>query len=197
MFQTILFIQLLLVHYTIQGKVRYEVDCNKNVSLTCPDVDFDNLNFLSVTWYKLEKQKKHGIVRKGKSDTSTQNYNFTRVATFGEKYSLFIPNVTPEDSGNYECAISANVGGQNLNLGVDLTVYDCVTQAETTSVITVFNTTESTLLCQNQAEDLPVLWGIIGYVAVGLTKILICLMSIWALHMRSSRQQRVSELEWS
>lgn len=75
-------------------------------------------------WFEqLEKQKKHGIVRKGKSDTSTQNYNFTRVATFGEKYSLFIPNVTPEDSGNYECAISANVGGQNLNLGVDLTVY--------------------------------------------------------------------------
>lgn len=41
---------------------------------------------------------------------------------FGEKYSLFIPSVTPEDSGSYECFISAKIGGQNLYLQVGLTV---------------------------------------------------------------------------
>lgn len=49
-------------------------------------------------------------------------YNFTRHAWFGEKYSLLLPRVTPEDSGSYECAINANVGGRNLNLEVNLIV---------------------------------------------------------------------------
>lgn len=74
-------------------------------------------------WFQqLENQRKIGIVRRGKSGTSPQYYNFTRMAMFGEEYSLFIPSVTPEDSGSYECAISANIGGQNLNLKVVLTV---------------------------------------------------------------------------
>lgn len=44
-----------------------------------------------------------------------------RVA-FGEKYSLMLLGVTPEDSGSYECAISANIGGRNLDVRVALVV---------------------------------------------------------------------------
>lgn len=41
---------------------------------------------------------------------------------FGEKYSLTLLNATPEDSGSYECAINADIGGQNQNIRVDLVV---------------------------------------------------------------------------
>lgn len=58
----------------------------------------------------------------------------------------------------------------------------CVTQTEVTSMTTVFNMTESITICQKkQAEDLPVLWAIIGYAAVGLTKIILCLSIIWVI----------------
>lgn len=71
---------------------------------------------------QLHDQKQHGIIRRGKGDEATQYYDFTRLASFGEKNSLLLPRVTPEDSGSYECAISANVRGRNLNLQVDLIV---------------------------------------------------------------------------
>lgn len=71
---------------------------------------------------QLHDQKQHGIIRRDKGDEATQYYNFARPASFGEKQSLLLPRVTPQDSGSYECAISANVRGRNLNLQVDLIV---------------------------------------------------------------------------
>lgn len=41
---------------------------------------------------------------------------------FGENYSLMLLSVTPQDSGSYECAINANIGGRNLYERVDLVV---------------------------------------------------------------------------
>ncbi|KAM9350799.1 uncharacterized protein ABDE67_008097 [Symphorus nematophorus] len=153
------------------------------------------MNFLSVTWYQISNQKKHGIIRKGKADDSIQNYNFTRPASFGEEYSLLLTRVTPEDSGIYECAISANVGGQNINRQVELIVHDVcvthVTKAELTTVPSVLNVTQPSRLCQKQFKDLPVMWSIIGYVLVGLAKIILSLISIWvmrAVHNRSARR---------
>lgn len=55
----------------------------------------------------------------------------------------------------------------------------CVTQTEVTLLTPESNTTESITICQKQTGDLPVLWAVIGYVAVGLTKIILCLSSIW------------------
>lgn len=49
-------------------------------------------------------------------------YNFSREVTFGEKQNLLLRKVSPADSGDYECTISANVGGQNRNHKVSLIV---------------------------------------------------------------------------
>lgn len=67
-------------------------------------------------------QKKSGIVRKSDGVSETQLFNFHRDARFGENFSLVLPSVSPEDSGNYECVVSSKVGGQNLNVHVKLTV---------------------------------------------------------------------------
>ncbi|XP_044068552.1 uncharacterized protein LOC122883638 [Siniperca chuatsi] len=193
MFQKVLFIKLLLVHYATQIQAEIQASCNEDVPLKCPVVDIDSMDFLSVTWYKHNNQKKLGIIRRGKDENLTQHYNFTRSARFGEKHSLFLDSVTPEDSGTYECYISANVGGQNQNPTVVLTVNVCTTQADLTTMTSVLNTTHSDLLCHNQVEDLPVMWSIVGYVALGLAKIILSLISIWviqAIRIRSSRRRQ-------
>uniref|UniRef100_A0A3Q3JIJ0 Ig-like domain-containing protein n=1 Tax=Monopterus albus TaxID=43700 RepID=A0A3Q3JIJ0_MONAL len=196
MFLTVLFIKLLLVHYATQSQVKVQACCGHKVSLKCPNVDFDTMDFVSMGWYKLNKENKDGIIRRSKGDKSGQHYNFPRNASLDNKYNLLLSNVTPEDSGTYECFIGANVGGQNRYLQVNLTVQVCVTsQAPLTTLTTMTpdNTTESALACSKQAEDLPVLWTVSGCVAVGLGKIILCLISIWVFQIIcSSRQQR----EW-
>ncbi|XP_037627441.1 uncharacterized protein LOC119489278 [Sebastes umbrosus] len=194
MSQKVLFIKLLLLHYATQSRPENNANCYEDVQVMCPDEAIDSRDFISVAWYKINNSQKLGIIRKSKDSKTPQYYPFTRShkPEFGEKYSLLLPRVTPEDSGTYECEISANVGGQNMNLEVDLTVHACVTQADLTTITTTpeFNLTQPNLPCHNQVEDLPVMWSGIGFVAVGLTKIILSLISIQvvqAVCMRSSR----------
>ncbi|XP_050927332.1 uncharacterized protein LOC127142582 [Lates calcarifer] len=190
MSQTLLFIKLLLVHHTAQSLTETQAHCNDNVSLKCAD-DIDSMDFLSVTWYKITDEKKRGIIRRGKGDSQTQNYTFPREAKFGSggTYSLVLFSVKPGDSGTYECAISADIGGRNQNHEVKLLVHECVTRAELTTATAVLNSTLSTLPCQQQAEDLPVVWSVVGYVAIGLVKIFLCVISILVIRIRSSKRR--------
>ncbi|XP_051281641.1 uncharacterized protein LOC127377614 [Dicentrarchus labrax] len=192
MLQKVLFIKLLLVHYATQTPSEITAACDEDVQLKCSSLESGRTDFLSVTWYKLDPSKR-GIIRRGKNDEALQSYNFTRPARFGEKYSLLLPRVTPEDSGTYECSINANVGRQNQYDKVILIVNVCASQADLTTVTNVLNTTHHVSLCHNEAEDLPVMWSITGYVAVGLAKILLSLISILvirAFRIRSSRQRQ-------
>ncbi|XP_035501836.1 uncharacterized protein LOC118317335 [Scophthalmus maximus] len=177
MLQTVFFIKLLLLRYAAQSQV---ADCNQDVSLECPYDDIDGRDFLSVTWYKLNNEQRIGIIRRKKGSNETQPYNFTRPAKFGEKYSLLLPGVTPEDSGSYDCSISAKIGGKNLNQQINLTINECVTQAEQ------FNATLPSHV--KDVKVLPVMWSILGYVAVGLVKVLLSLISIWIIQIWSSRR---------
>uniref|UniRef100_A0A3B4T844 Si:dkey-109a10.2 n=1 Tax=Seriola dumerili TaxID=41447 RepID=A0A3B4T844_SERDU len=184
-----------LFFFSTHTQNRYQVGiqahCNQNVSLKCSGDDIDNMDFLSVTWYKLKDDGQVGIIRRDKGENITHPYDSASVAQFGENYSLLLPRVKPEDSGTYECAISANIGQQNLNFEVSLTINECVTQPELTTMATVSNTTQSILACNIQVEDLPVIWSITGYVAVSFVKIVLCVISIWVIRIRSSnRQQR-------
>ncbi|KAF1390114.1 hypothetical protein PFLUV_G00054750 [Perca fluviatilis] len=194
MSQKVLLIKLLLVHYATQEM--QTANCDEDVVLKCerPGVDIDTVDYLSVAWYKFNNQKKkNGIIRMSKDNNTPQYYSFPRSPqpSFGEKHSLLLPRVTPEDSGTYECHISANVGSQNQDLSVNLMVHACATQADLTTMTTVLNTTQSAAVCHRQVEDMPVMWSIIVYVAVGLSKIVLALISIWvieAVRMRSSRR---------
>lgn len=193
----VLFIKLLLVHYTTQSITETRINCYEDVSLKCPGVDSDSMRFLSLSWYKLDGQNKpQGIIRRLKGIETPQNYNFSRPATFGRNFSLLLQKVTPEDSGSYQCSISANVGRQNQDHKVELIVNVCVTEANLTTPTNVLNTTQPDLLCQKQVEDLPVMWTVIGYVAVGLSKIILSLISIWVIRAVSSRSSRQRQHRW-
>ena len=49
-------------------------------------------------------------------------YDFNRTAYLTDENSLLLPDLTPEDSGIYECQIGAKVGGQNTESVVVLEV---------------------------------------------------------------------------
>uniref|UniRef100_A0A3Q4GJU6 Si:dkey-109a10.2 n=1 Tax=Neolamprologus brichardi TaxID=32507 RepID=A0A3Q4GJU6_NEOBR len=181
--------QLLLLHYASQSKIDIKRSCNEDVSLECPVAE-KNSNFLSVAWYKVNNGNKHGIIRRGNGEDPVY-YNFSREVTFGEKQNLLLRKVSPADSGDYECAISANVGGQNENHKVSLIINECVPTAPLTTLhyLNTTMTAPTSPPCQTQLLDLPVTWSIAGYAAVALAKIVLSLIVIWVIRLRSSRQR--------
>ncbi|KAM9856147.1 uncharacterized protein ACBR49_002276 [Aulostomus maculatus] len=191
----LLLLLLLLVYYATQTQAEVQANCGEDVSLECPGVDVTSMTFLSVTWYKVNNKGKKGIVRKYKEESVARLFGFPRPAQFGEKLNLFLPNVSPEDSGTYECAISAPVGGQNLYPSVNLSVPVCVTQADLLTTKNVRNTTADQQ-CKKQ-EELPVTWSIVGYLAVGGGKIVLSLFSIWVINKLSLRSSLQDEVEWT
>ncbi|XP_028266749.1 uncharacterized protein LOC114439149 isoform X2 [Parambassis ranga] len=185
MCQAVLFIKLLLVHYATQSQL--QAACNTDVALQCPGVS-NSTDFLSVTWYKFMNNEKAGIIR-GNGVHTPQRYKYHRDASLGDKQSLLLGGVTPEDSGRYECAIHAKVGGKNQYYEVHLTVHECTTQLEMTTVPnTLTNMTLSSQPCHKQGQDLPVVWSVVGYVALAVAKIILSLFTIWIFHIRSSRR---------
>ncbi|XP_065817840.1 uncharacterized protein [Labrus bergylta] len=172
----------------IKSQTEIHAKCKEDVTLKCSDLD--SMEFLSVAWYKIDQQS-HGIIRIDKGQEKPEIYNFTRPAMFGENYGLFLSSVTPEDSGIYECDISAGLGSTNKYPKVHLTVEECATQAELTTSTNALN---STLWVSHEHEkDLPAMWSITGFMAMGLAKIILSVISISvirAVAIRSSRQQR-------
>ncbi|XP_072222939.1 uncharacterized protein [Leuresthes tenuis] len=185
MSQGVLFISLLLVHYAAQNHQQIYAFCNEDVSLECPAINSDNMDFLSLAWYKVSGEKKHGIIRISTGEKTSQKYNFTRVAEFGKQQCLLLPSVKPADSGTYECSVQANVGGKNKRDRVNLMVHECVTQAEPITMTNTLNTTQSNLLYNKQVEDFPLTWTVIGYVVVAVAKIVLSLISIQIMRCAS------------
>lgn len=190
----ILLIKLLLVHYSTQSPTPMVKNCDENVILKCQGVHSDNITFLSLAWYKLTNipGKKQGIIRRSNNDRSPQNFNYSRPAQFGRNYSLFLPNVMPEDSGTYECGVNAKIGGQNQINRILLIVNNC----STTSMTQDWNTTSTNQTCRKEAEDLPIMWSIVGFAAVGFTKIVLSVISIWVIRAFRIRSSRRRQHDW-
>lgn len=182
MSQKELFVTLLLLHYTTTTSVQeIHANCPEQAVLECTSDDLDTWSFLSVSWYKLHSGTNQGIIRKGKGESKTTFLSPDHKARFGENYSLLLPSVTPDDSGTYECAISAKLGGRNQHFKVNLIVNACATQADLTTQLTTANLTNTTnwdQLHNTPAEELPVMWTAIIYLAVALTKVILSLIAI-------------------
>lgn len=67
--------------------------------------------------------KRAGIIRIGKEDAEGLPYTSNSTARIGQGYSLLLHRVTANDSGTYDCDVSADIGGQNMNLFVTLLVH--------------------------------------------------------------------------
>ncbi|KAK5609044.1 hypothetical protein CRENBAI_016921 [Crenichthys baileyi] len=172
---------LLLVQITTQSHPREVLkNCNDDVTLECPVLS--SMDFFSLTWYKDNTP----IIRRRKH--VTQSSNFSRDAELRENLGLFLPKVKPTDSGTYKCDIKANVGQQNKEGRVSLTVTECVTQIEPTTMTKTVNSTWSSLPLP--VKDFPFTWSVTGYLSVAIAKILLSLISIQMLRILSSRRQK-------
>ncbi|KAM9828492.1 uncharacterized protein LOC133150208 [Syngnathus typhle] len=147
-----------------------DVECGKDVSLSC--LCWDGTDFLFLSWYKMSGQERTFII---KVDGSWRQIEATRSqrATFGNNHSLHLPAVTPRDSGTYKCVITAKVGGQSKDCTFGLRVQDCgATAATATSALNGSRHEEALPL------PLPVTWTALGCLAVALVKALVSCISI-------------------
>lgn len=92
-----------------------------DVFLCLSELFFFHVKGTKCVFKQLHGERRQGIIRKNKGEEE-KLFNISRPASFGEKYSLLLPSVTDEDSGTYECTISANIGGKNMNHLIHLTV---------------------------------------------------------------------------
>lgn len=131
--------------HAAQTGAEQTADCHEDVSLPCPGAS--TTPFISVTWYKVcpsfaasfhllhavvgdacisvlkfHKGSKEGVITKHRGLMEPRVYSPSRRVVFGQEYSLTLLSVTPEDSGAYECAINADIGGRNQNSRVVLVV---------------------------------------------------------------------------
>lgn len=74
---------------------------------------------------------------------------------------------------------------------------ECVTEADLTTKANVLNATQPNRIYV-QPEDLPLMWAIIGYVAVAIGKMVLSLISIWVNKLYwSARTVWISHRLWS
>uniref|UniRef100_A0A3P9KPR8 Ig-like domain-containing protein n=1 Tax=Oryzias latipes TaxID=8090 RepID=A0A3P9KPR8_ORYLA len=180
--------QLLLVRYAASIP-QVDADCNGNVTLPCPAVNQENMDFLALAWYKEDSNgKRHGIIRK--SDDGVMAFENGRSASFGTMHSLLLNWVNASDEGTYLCAMSANVGGQNKEARVELTVRVCRTEVQLTTVnyVTSLRANQTSQVCNE--VHIPQTWSLLGFGAVAAVKILLSIITIKVIRSRCLKRRR-------
>ncbi|XP_068599067.1 LOW QUALITY PROTEIN: uncharacterized protein [Brachionichthys hirsutus] len=192
---------LLLLLSAARSLAETRAGCGDDVTLKCPDFVTGSADYLSVTWNKLSR--KRGIIRRARGDNVTQLFGFGRPAAFGADQSLLLRNVTPEDSGGYECFVTAHVGGRNRKGRVDLLVSGelRVKRAEPSDtsadcVWVKFTGPQRRTRPATLRGDLPPVWALLRYSAVGVAKIALSLISIWVIRAVRSRSSRRRQRKW-
>ncbi|KAG5282430.1 hypothetical protein AALO_G00055920 [Alosa alosa] len=148
-----------------------DIECYSNVSLPC-EAGYLGPKFCSLTWYK----NRTGVLRWIWNDTKRGDYwrmgNVTRQAALGPEGQLILPRVTPNDTGTYKCFLRANLGEQNLESSVYLSV-------NVTCVEPVTSTPSSCPLLD--VLEMHAAWATLGFISLSLLKIILCVVVIKVL----------------
>ncbi|XP_066558830.1 uncharacterized protein LOC136748732 isoform X2 [Amia ocellicauda] len=158
-------------HHSVQA------DCDDTVSLPCSATQ-NTKTYRSITWYRWYKMNnRSGILRKRKD--IIMPFNFSRKAEFGPMEALILPNVRPEDSGKYQCFLSAELGSPNQESEITMTVQECVTQIVSTTITLPVEWTSSGPLvvqrnssvhCGTHMTEVSAVLLVSGFTALGLVK---------------------------
>lgn len=71
---------------------------------------------------KLHEDRKEGLITRRQDQHQPLVYSTSPPVALEEDHSLTLFDVTPGDSGSFECAVNAHIGGRNLNIRVELVV---------------------------------------------------------------------------
>ncbi|XP_064155246.1 uncharacterized protein LOC135234501 isoform X2 [Anguilla rostrata] len=181
-------------------------ECGENITLPC-DATRRSKQYRSVTWYKVSGTRT-GIIRKAQD--RVQQFKAARMAEFGHDESLLVPGVRPEDSGDYECFLSANVGGENKESKLHLSVSECVTPADTTLADTTpVDTTPAALVtltgmmscftapCMDQVVEVSLVLVVTSFSVIAFVKVILSIFSVWVLLLIRRRGERQRMDDWS
>ncbi|XP_061759988.1 uncharacterized protein LOC133554822 isoform X1 [Nerophis ophidion] len=114
-----LIFQVIAVYYAIPSHAEVRATCDQNVDVDCPCRD--SSEFLALRWYKMSGETRYAVI--STSDNGNEKSSFHRPAMFGERNSLHLPRVTPQDSGIYKCIILAGINRPNKECTVNLLVH--------------------------------------------------------------------------
>uniref|UniRef100_A0A8C5FHH6 Ig-like domain-containing protein n=1 Tax=Gadus morhua TaxID=8049 RepID=A0A8C5FHH6_GADMO len=152
----LIYVKLALLHLATSSQEFG--NCKENATLKCDGIKEGSFN--SITWTKMPSSR---IIRR--SHDKIQHYQFNRTAGLTDENSLLLPDLTPEDSGIYECQIGAKVGGQNTESKVVLEVPVCVTEPPTP-----------------EPPDLPIPQTICCFLVICLLKLLLPIIVAQVFH---------------
>ncbi|XP_035529045.1 CD83 antigen [Morone saxatilis] len=102
-----------------------------DVRLQCTAVSQPGVQYRAVRWYKVRDppspSRLSGLLTRDLPDGPTRWYTSgdQEAELMKESNGIFLPNVTCEESGVYECHLAAPVGEQNRDGRVQLTLTDC------------------------------------------------------------------------
>ncbi|KAL6459063.1 hypothetical protein MHYP_G00325350 [Metynnis hypsauchen] len=163
-------------------------NCNSEAILPCAAKSYSHA-YTSVIWYKIYQGREQGIIRHHQG-TSSPYLTYRGIASLTKDYSLVLKNVTYKNAGKYKCQVIAKMGGKNNESHVMLNTSECFTEATPTPVFTVpvLSLTNSSSHGMNSSEisviqplEVTNLWAFVGFLTVGLTKVLLCALCVWVV----------------
>ncbi|XP_036434646.1 uncharacterized protein LOC118813425 isoform X2 [Colossoma macropomum] len=172
-------------------------NCNSEAVLPCAAKSYSHA-YTSIIWYKIYQSKEHGIIIHQRGE-STPYSRYKGIVSLTKDYSLVLKNVTLEHAGMYKCHITAKVGEKNNNSQIMLNTSECITETTPAPVFTapVLSFTHSASHGMNSSEisviqpvEVTTLWAFVGVLTVGLTKVLLCALCVWAVVAFKKRRRR-------
>ncbi|KAL7828726.1 hypothetical protein SRHO_G00323600 [Serrasalmus rhombeus] len=172
-------------------------NCNSEAILPCAAKSYSHA-YTSVIWYKIYQGKEQGVIMHNRGKSSPY-LTYKGIASLTKDYSLVLKNVTFEHAGKYKCHITAKMGEKNNESHVTLNTSECFTEATPTPVftVTVLSLTNSSSHALNSSEtsviqplEVTTLRAFLGFLTVGLIKVLLCALCVWAVVAFKKRRRR-------
>ncbi|KAJ8391291.1 hypothetical protein AAFF_G00090780 [Aldrovandia affinis] len=168
-------------------------ECGQNITLPC-NATRDGEIYRYVIWYKIQwSQDMLNITRTGiimKVNNVVKPFSGARVAMFVNGEGLLLQSIRPEDSGTYECHLSAYVGSSNKDSNLTLNVSECVIPATTPDVVTVTGVMSTSINpYMDQVVEVSMVLIVSGFSAVAVVKVVLSILSVGVLLMVRKREE--------
>ncbi|KAI4874563.1 hypothetical protein NFI96_029039 [Prochilodus magdalenae] len=173
--------------------------CNSEAILPCPVKSYVNA-YTSIIWYKVNASDKEGIIVRKENSTPTPYAKYANVASLTTEDSLVLRNITFKHAETFKCQINPRVGGIIQCCEIVLNSAECVNK--TTPSTPVFSTLVSNLMhSATQGKnssminvihpvEVTTLWAFVSFITIGLTKVLLCVLCVWAVVAYKKHRRR-------